>query len=402
VNPRDLPAAEPTQAPAPPAVPPALWLLIAMVGIGPFALLPLFAANFAAPPGQAQLLLTLALAGVAVGQLVYGPLSDRFGRRPVILGGLAVFTLASLGAALAQSLHLLVALRMAQTLGACAGMVVGRAIVRDCFGRDKAASVMGYVMMGMTVAPMLAPFVASQLAALANWHAVFALCAAMGVALLAAVALRLHETLAAPQPMPGAAGLARMYGALLSVPAFRAHAATVALSSGVFFSFIGGAPHIVVTGLGLSPSAYGYAFLATSGFFGFGNFIAGRYAQSIGAPRMIAIGTALSFVGTALALAAMALLPPSILNLFVPSVLMAVGNGISQTNAIMSAVSVRPLLAGTASGLAGFCQMACGAVLSWVTGAVEDGRGIATGAIMLACAAATQALLAWMRVRRIG
>jgi DHA1 family bicyclomycin/chloramphenicol resistance-like MFS transporter len=406
VNPRDVPATEPP--PTATIRPPPLWLLVCMVGSGPFALqmivplLPGFATLFGASVGAAQLLLTLALAGVAVGQLVYGPLSDRFGRRPVVAVALAIFLAASVAAALATSLPWLIVFRTIQAVGACGGMVIARAVIRDCFGRDKAASVLGYVMMGMTVAPMVAPFVASTIAAMADWHAVFALCAAMAAGLLWATHRHLPETLRTPQKLPGLGGMATMYGALLAVPAFRGFSATVAFSSGMFFTFIGGAPHIVVTGLGLPPSAYATAFLFTSGFFGLGNFLAGRYTQRVGNVRMIGLGTALAFLGAALALAAMLLRPPSILNLFVPSALMAVGNGISQSNAISAALSVRPQLAGTASGLTGFFQMAFGAVLSWVAGVIETGSGTATALMMLGCAAATQAVLAVMRAKRVG
>lgn len=396
------PAEGTTPRPQPP-----LWLLVALVGTGPFTLqiivplLPHFEEAFAAPTAKAQLLLTLALLGVAIGQLVYGPLSDRFGRRPVVVVALAIYAAASLGAAAAGALAGLIALRTAQALGSCGGMVVGRAMIRDCFPREKAASVLGYVMMGMTVAPMVSPFVGSMLDDRFGWPSVFLLCAAIGVALLLAVRLQLPETLAQPTPMPGIAGLARMYGALLALPGFRGFAATVATSSGVFFAFIGGAPHIVVTGLGLAPRDYAIAFLAVSGFFGLGNFIAGRFTQRVGVVRMIGIGTTISFVGVLAALAAMLLLPPSIFNLFVPATLMAVGNGISQTNAMVAALSVRPQLAGTASGLTGFTQMLFGAALSWLAGVLESGSGVATALIMLASGLGTQATLALMRRHRL-
>lgn len=380
---------------------------MALVGTGPFTiqlvvpLLPDFAQLFAAPNAQAQLLLTLALVGIALGQLFYGPFSDRFGRRPVVLVALVLFLLASVLAAAASSLWSLAGLRTLQAVGACGGMVIGRAMVRDCFPRDQAASVLGYVMMGMTVVPMLSPYVGSQVHAWFGWQAVFVLCALIGAVLLGAVWRRLPETLVAAQPLPGIGGLVALYAALLRSPAFRGYALTVALSSGVFFTFVGGAPHIVVSGLGLAPRDYALAFLATSGFYGFGNFLAGRYSQRFGVVRMIGIGTVVTFIGAGLMLASMLLLPPSLAGLFLPSVLTAIGNGISQTNAIVAALSVRPQLAGTASGLAGFAQMGCGALLSWAAGVLEDGSGIATTGLMLAAALAVQLVLAGMRAKGI-
>lgn len=387
---------------------PPIWLLVAMVGAGPFTLqvvvplLPDFGRIFQAGTGWAQLLLTLALAGVAFGQLLYGPLSDRFGRRPAVSVGFAIFAIASLAAAAAGSLPQLVAWRTLQAVGGCSGMVIGRAMIRDCFPRDKAASVLGYVMMGMTVAPMVSPIIGSLMLAAFGWPSVFLLCALIGAVLLVAIRLRLPETLAAPQPLPGPAGLMRLYGSLLQLPTFNAFAATVALSSGVFFAFIGGAPHIVVTGLGRPPQDYALAFLLISGFFGLGNFLAGRYSVRVGLMRMIGIGTGISFAGTLAALLAMLLLPPSLFNLFIPAAIMAVGNGMSQTNALMGALSVRPTLAGTASGLAGCVQMLVGAMVSWVAGWLEDGSGVATTLIMLGAAGATQLVLAFMRARKLG
>ncbi|MCC7282194.1 MAG: multidrug effflux MFS transporter [Acetobacteraceae bacterium] len=412
MTPRDADAAPSPTLPqaAPPrraGTPPPSWLLVAMVGAGPFTLqivvplLPGFAAQFATSTGTAQLLLTMALFGIAVGQLFYGPLSDRFGRRPLVLIAFGVFLLASAGAALAQTIGLLVWLRTAQAIGSCGGMVIGRAMIRDCFPREKAASVLGYVMMGMTVAPMVAPYAGSLLQDLFGWQAVFVACALLGAFLLVAIGRRLPETLAEPQPLPGIAGLAAMYGSLLRMGAFRGYVATVALSSGVFFTFLGGAPHVVVTGLGMQPRDYALAFLCTSGFYAFGNFLAGRYSQRVGVFRMIEIGTVISFLGVAAVLAAMLWLPPSIFGLFVPSVLMAIGNGISQTNAMVAALSVRPQVAGTASGLTGFAQMGMGALLSWAAGVLEGGSGVATALIMMAAAGATQLVLAVMRLRRI-
>lgn len=407
MNPRDpaeLPAAEP--AIHAPTIPP-IWLLVMLVGTGPFTiqlvvpLLPEFNRIFATGTGSTQLLLTLALAGVGFGQLLYGPLSDRFGRRPAVTVGFAIFMMSSLAAAASSGLAMLVFWRTLQAVGGCSGMVIGRAMIRDCFPREKAASVLGYVMMGMTVAPMMSPIIGSLMLAAFGWPSVFLLCAAIGAALLLGIRLRLPETLPAPQPLPGVAGLLRLYGALLRLPAFNAFAAIVALSSGVFFTFIGGAPHIVVEGMGGTPQDYALAFLAISGFFGVGNFLAGRYSQRAGVVRMIGLGTGLAFVGTLAALAAMWLAPRSMYSLFVPAAVMAVGNGMSQTNAMVGALSVRPQLAGTASGLAGCIQMLFGALLSWVAGVLESGNGLATCGLMLASALVTQVVLAVARRRWI-
>ncbi|WP_439580076.1 multidrug effflux MFS transporter [Elioraea sp.] len=380
------------------AAPPA-WILVALTSIGPFSLqillpsLPGLAVSFAVPPGTAQLALTFYLVGVAVGQLFYGPLSDRFGRRPFALTGLALFLVASAGAAAAGSIFWLIAGRMLQAVGACSGMVLARAMIRDCYPRDRAASVMAYVFMGMTVAPMVAPAIGGLIDEALGWRAIFGLNAVVGAVLLAAVALRLPETLATPQRLPGIAGFLRANLPLLRRPAFLVFAGSFATSSGVFFTFLAGAPFVVVNGLGLPPTAYGVAFIVISLAYAGGNFVTARLAQRLGVARLLIAGTAVTFLGAALSLLAVLVLPLSLAVVFGPPMLMALGNGVAQANAMAGAVSVRPKLAGTASGLSGAIQMAFGALMTVLVGATETGTGVATAVCMLASALACQALL---------
>jgi DHA1 family bicyclomycin/chloramphenicol resistance-like MFS transporter len=395
--PRDAIESAPAEA-ATRAVPPA-WLLVALTSIGPFSLqivlpaLPAVARGFAVAPGAAQLALTFFLVGVALGQLLYGPLSDRYGRRPFALAGLGLFLLASTAAAAAPSVAWLVLGRMVQAVGACSGMVLARAMIRDCYPREKSASVMAYVFMGMTVAPMVAPAIGGAIEQWLGWRAIFGLAVIAGAALLAATAARLPETLAVPQRLPGIAGFLRANLALLRRPAFAVYAGSFAATSGVFFAFLAGAPFVVVNGLGLSPTTYGLAFIVVSLAYAGGNFVTARLAQRLGVVRLLSLGTGVTLAGAALALVAVLALPPHIANLFVPAMLMALGNGVAQANAMAGAVSVRPKLAGTASGLSGALQMGFGAVMTVLVGATETGSGVATAAFMLASALACQAFL---------
>lgn len=378
---------------------PAAWLLVALTSVGPFSLqivlpaLPGLAVGFAVAPATAQLALTFYLIGVALGQLLYGPLADRYGRRPFALAGLALFLLASAGAAAAPTVSWLVLGRMVQAIGACSGMVLARAMIRDCYPREKSAVVMAYVFMGMTVAPMVAPAIGAAIEEWLGWRAIFWLTAIAGAALLVAASARLPETLTAPQHLPGVAGFLRANLALLRRPAFAVYAGSFASTSGVFFAFLAGAPFVVVDGLGLPPTAYGLAFVVVSLSYAGGNFITARLAQRLGVVRLLSLGTALTFLGTALGLAAALTLPPSLAVLFGPAMLMALGNGIAQANAMAGAISVRPKFAGTASGLSGALQMAFGAVMTVLVGATETGSGVATAAFMLASALLCQGFL---------
>ncbi len=372
-----------------------------LTAIGPFSMqiiipaIPGLEHAFGVPAASAQLTLTVYLIGVAAGQLLYGPLSDRYGRRPMAIAGLVVFLAASVLGTLATTIGGLVAARALQAIGACSGMVLARAMIRDCYPRDRAASVMAYVFMGMTVAPMVAPIIGALLDEALGWRALIAVPGLLGLLLFAAVVARLPETLR-HEPGASRAGFGTVVEAsliLLRTPAFGVYAGCFAASSAVFFAFIGGSPFVVVRGLGLPTTAYGIAFMLLSIAYAAGNFVTARLAVRLGAIKLLSWGTGLTFLSAALALALVAFLPPHILSLFGPAMLMAFGNGIAQANAMAAAVSVRPQSAGAASGLSGAIQMSAGAVATVAVAAVETGSGVPTAALMLAFATACQVIL---------
>jgi len=177
-----------------------LGLLVLVAAIAPAALhmpvpsLPLLAIVFAAPADSVQLILTLYLAGIAVGQLAYGPISDRFGRRPVLIAGLGFFLAGTMVCALAWSLPMLIVGRVIQACGGCAGMVLGRAIVRDLFDRERSASAIATIAMAMSLAPSISPAIGAYLAEWLGWRADFALLGILGAVVLALTIARLEET----------------------------------------------------------------------------------------------------------------------------------------------------------------------------------------------------------------
>jgi DHA1 family bicyclomycin/chloramphenicol resistance-like MFS transporter len=381
---------------------PPIWLLVAMIALGPFTMqiivpsLPAMARDLGASIAAIQLTITLYLLAVGAGQLLYGPLSDRFGRRPLLMGGLAVYAAASLAAALADGLSGLVVARTFQAIGACAGVVLARAVIRDVWPRDQAASVLGYVSMGMTIAPMLAPLLGSLLEEAFGWRAAMLACLAFALPLAWVSWYRLPETLPAPQPLPGFAALLGAYRAVWSVPAFRAYALVTACATAVFFAFLGGAPFVVVQGMGYSPVAFAIAFATVSVAFAFGNWISGRYAARLGAMRLLETGVWICTGGALLTVVLLLALPGHIATFFVPMAFVAVGNGMTQPASIAGALSARPQLAGTASSLVGAMQMGLGAVMSFVTGLVEYGAGIGTALTM-----AGGGIGAWLALRAV-
>ncbi|MGH6915172.1 MAG: multidrug effflux MFS transporter, partial [Geminicoccales bacterium] len=318
----------------------------------------------------AQLTLTLYLIGMGACQLFYGPLSDRFGRRPVLIGGLVLYLVASLAAALAASIEILIAARLFQAIGGGAGLTLARAIVRDLYARERAASILGYITMFFALAPMVAPVIGGLLDGIFGWRASFFLLVIFGALMLWAVLLHLHET----NPAPGRRGFRPLidgYLFLIARPRFWAYAITLGASSGVFFSFLGGAPFLMVNVLGYEPVDYGLGFIVISLAFILGNFFAGRYSERAGIERMLALGVAATWLGPALGLLLIAIFPLAPWLVFLPMAIAAAGNGVANANCFAGAVSIDPNLAGTAAGLAGAMQIGLGAVTSQAVGLLQ-------------------------------
>ncbi len=384
--------------PSPPPVEtsrPGLPILIAITAVGPLALnifipsMPTLVRAFDTDAATVQLALSLYLIGVAVAQLAYGPLSDRYGRRPVLLIGLALFLLGSIACLLAPSIEALIAGRVVQAVGACSGMVLARAVVRDLYDRSEAASKLGYIMMAMVIAPMIAPSIGGLLDWWLGWRASFAFVALFGLAILAAAFASLHETNLRRHTSTRPADLLAAFVRLLRLPAFNAYAWQGAFSSGVFFGFLGGAPYVMVEILGRTPAEYGLWFVVLSAMYMTGNFLSARLSARVGLDRMIWWGVVLSVVGTSLLLAAVLTGTLSPLTLFGTMSVVSVANGLSLPNAMAGAISADTQAAGAASGLAGFLQMGLGAALSYLAGAL-----LTESALPLALIMAGTALLA--------
>lgn len=338
-----------------------------MTAIGPATLnilvpaLPALVTRLATDTATVQLTLSLYLLSLACAQLLLGPLSDRFGRRPVVLGGLTLNMLASLAAIAAASIEALIVTRIIQAVGASAGIVMGRAIIRDLYERDSAAAMIGLVTTAMVIAPMIAPLVGGILDTAFGWEAIFLFIAGCsGVVLLWAIFL-LPET--RPSSVTQAPDkLRHAWRALLSTPQFYAYVLAGALGSAPFFTFLGGGPYVAVTLMGRSSAEYGLWFAVASLGYMSGNFAASRVSQRFGIDRMILCGVAVELIGVALTFVLVLDLPnagPAIV--FVPQLVISMGNGILLPNAIAGAVSLRPQAAGAAAGVTGFSQMAVGA-----------------------------------------
>ena len=350
---------------------PSLILLAAVTAIGFCALhivvpaLPLLVTAFGRSPAQIQLVLTLYLAGIAGGQLVYGPVSDRFGRRPVLILGLVMFLAGTLLCVLAWSLTALVVGRVLEAIGACAGIVLGRAIIRDVYEREAAARGLALVMLAMTLAPAISPAVGAYLAEWVGWRAIFVLLGVLGAVVLAMTVMRLGETNTNPTRLD-LAGMIGSYMTLLRSPAFLGFALCGACSSASWFTFCASAPYLLSELLGRPPSTYGLMILLPMACYMLGNAGAARFARSHGSLRLVIYGRSVAFTAALVMVLWYLLGGLGIWVLFVPIALSSIGDGLSQPAAMAAALSTYPRLAGTASGVMGFMQMTVSALGTFI------------------------------------
>lgn len=385
------------------ATPPHIVTLTLIAGLSALSMniflpsLPGMTAYFQADYRLMQLSVALYLAMNAVLQVIIGPISDRYGRRPVLLWSFAIFVLATLGCLFAPTAEIFLAFRMVQA-AVSAGMVLSRAVVRDMVPGDEAASMIAYVTMGMSLVPMLGPALGGALDSSFGWQANFWLLLGLGLVVTWLIWRDLGET-AAPRTGGLRAQLAD-YPELLTSPRFWGYAAAAMFASGAFFAYLGGAPFIGTEIYHLEPAMLGLLFGAAAFGYLFGNGVAGRYSVRFGIDRMILVGASVSTTGLALSLAlhlAGFAHPLVFFGLMIP---LGFGNGMVLPNATSGTLGVRPHLAGSASGLGGALMIGGGAALSALSGTLLS---VATGAwpliaLMLASSAlSVVAILAVMR-----
>lgn len=355
---------------------PLLLLLVAVSAIGPITLNGVLPATSAimveldAPYKVAQLVLTVFLFANLLSQLIMGPAADHFGRRPVMLFSLAIFIVGSVICANAASIEWLLIGRFIQGVGGAVCVFLPRTIVRDVFSRDRAASVIGYMTTAMMVAPLFGPAVGGWATDAYSWRYMYAGLAVLACLLLVFAWRFQYETLASKQagvtnePSNGSMMASAMI--LLRDPRFLACTCMQTGAVGVYYTFLAGAPYVAMESRGLSASSYGLWFALVAIGYLSGNLIAGRFSERFGVERMILWG----FVPFMLGILLFWVLSPFShpLSLFLPMQLLAFSNGMSLPSMFSVAMSIRPALAASASGLAGSAQTAFGVLLSFAVG----------------------------------
>ncbi|RMD63273.1 MAG: Bcr/CflA family efflux MFS transporter [Alphaproteobacteria bacterium] len=374
------------------ATPFMVMLLTALTALGQFAsniylpALPAVARSLSVDMGRVQMTFTAFLAAFAFAQLMYGPLSDRFGRRPVLIFGILLYIAGSILCALAPAIGFLIAARILQAIGAAAGIVIARAVVRDVFDGPDLARVLALITIVFALVPGLTPLVGGILQDAFGWRAIFLATVALGLLVIAATALRLPESNLHPLPALRFGEAFSGYGAILKDPVFARYAVSSAFIIGAMSAFFAGSPAVYIETLGISATEYGfYPPLAVSGFI-IGGAITRRLVRRVSYERITITGLAIMLVGASvmIGLPLVGLLHKHGLNLAI--VIYVTGLGVFMPTAVAAALERFSDRAGSASAMVGFLQMAAGALSTAIVGVMQPSLPVLAFPAVMLCA----------------
>ena len=354
--------------------------LAAVSLIGPLAIhlylpvVPDIQEAFGVAPWLAELSFSITLATMAVATLVYGSLSDRFGRRPMLLWGLGLFLAGSALSAVAGSIAVLIAGRLVQAVGAGSSLTITRAMARDAYGPERLVKAIAYLTMAYTLGPMIAPAMGGLLADHVGWRAVFwfALLAGGAISLVAFAVL--GETRRGMGP--SGRSLARDYRTLFADPRFSAFVLQSGFCSGSFFTIAAASPFMMEEVLHRSATEYGFFFFAFPAGYCVGNFVSSHLAGRVAIERMVMLGSLVNAAAVAIQAAIILAGHLSAASIFVPGLFITFSQGLALPNAQAGAMQTKPELAGTAAGIGVFCQTLASGVFAELYGLLADGTPV--------------------------
>lgn len=361
-------------------------LLAVLVSMGPLSTdmylpsLPWIARDLNASDADTQLTLSIFLIGFAGGQIIYGPISDRFGRKPVLLTGLGLFIFATALCATTQSIEFLIGARFCQALGACAAVVIARAIVRDLFAAERAARIMSFMGALMGAVPAVAPVLGGVLQAAFGWRSSFIAVVVIGVAIVIAVVVLLPETNRFRGQTPRTfGGLFASFGILLRHSDYRRYVLSTGFCFGGLFAFISGSSFLFQGYYGFSALQFGFVFaVAVLGYIA-GTLLGARVTTRRGIDRTLSLGAWILIIGGLGMLALVQLEPPRFWHVLAPMTVYMAGVGLTLPQAMAGALTPFPERAGAASSLLGFCQMGFAALVGILVGQTLEHGPLALG-----------------------
>jgi DHA1 family bicyclomycin/chloramphenicol resistance-like MFS transporter len=370
-------------------------LLAALSAIGPLTTdmylpsLPDIARSLDASTAQTQLTISAYLIGFAIGQIIYGPVSDRHGRKPVVLGAITLYCAASLACALSVSIQMLIVARAFQALGGCGGIVLARAMVRDLYSGSRAGRELSLIAAVMALAPVLAPIVGGIVQTGFGWRVVFLVLVAVAILGIAVVWLRLPETLTHRAAEPISIGsIVRSYRIVAGSGAYLAYVGLATMCYAGLFVWISGASFVLQSLYGLSPVAFGFVFALASGGYLTGSTIAARLVRRIGIDGLIGVGSVVMAIGGVGMLIDVLLDVNSVIALVLLMAVYLAGMGMVLPQSFAGALTPFPERAGAASSLLGFVQQCLAAAFGAIVGLLlgDSAWPLAAGVALAGCA----------------
>ena len=380
-------------------------LLTLMVALGPLSTdlylpsLPSLTETLSTTVSRVQATMSVFIAGFACATVIYGPLSDRYGRRPILIGGLTVFVIGSLGCMVSATIEELIVWRFVQAIGGCAGPVLVRAVVRDVYEKEEAARFLAYIASAMALAPAVAPMIGGWLHVLFGWRSHFVALTLLGVLFIWAIFILLQETNKhCDRTATQVRHMAQNFRLILNHTQFLAYSLTLLFSYGALFSFISVGAFVVIGVLGVAPDKFGYLFFFVAIGYASGGLLAGKLVARVGVTNMIGIGVGLGLsigiVGLALSINE----TQTIAAVVVPVVGVFFACGFVLPAATAGALMPFPEIAGTASSAISFLQMSGGAIIGFLAGYLHDGTTLPLFAVIFAswmCAAVVYSHARW-------
>jgi len=366
--------------------------LVLVTALGPLAMssfvpaIPAIQQTFSVSGSVAQLTLSASILAMALASLAYGSLADRFGRRPVLLFGIAVGSLGSLVCAAGPNIEIVILGRALQAAGASAGFVLARVVVRDVYGDERSASVLAYITAAMTVAPMIGPIIGGYLVDTTGWRAVFLTVAIAAAGLFLVVASRLPET--RPETVENSRRqIGRGYRHVLQNATYLKFLAYGTMSQAAFFGFVAGAPYLMSETLGYPASVYGFYFLMVPTGYFIGSLIAGKFGRHLSHEASTLFGAIAGLVACALGWLWVAGASPNPLALFIPAALLSVASGIALPGAQAGMLAAAGEHAGAGSGLFSFVQLFASAIAAQLVGGLQSAGPTGLFSVMVAASA---------------